>query len=108
MLKDKACTAFSVACIKHIDSVNAELLRRTSIFQSKIDERTLHQRDIIQSASTALYWLVQRGMAYHNFKSMIQLLRAIGLDNLEHLQHLSMWSALEILMVMGWVGESGL
>ncbi len=86
---------------KHIDSVNSELLRRTSIFQSKIDERTLHQRDIIRSAFTALYWLVQRGMAYHNFKSMIELLRAIGLEKMEHFQHLSMWSAREILMVMG-------
>ena len=35
---------------KHQDSIAAEMLRRTSILQEKIDQSNIHQHDILHSA----------------------------------------------------------
>ena len=52
---------------KHQDSIAAEMLKRTSIFQEKLDERNLHRHEILYSAFMSLYWQVQHGIAYRNF-----------------------------------------
>lgn len=67
---------------KHQDSTAAEMLKRTSIFQEKLDERNLHQHQILYSAFMSLYWQVQHGIAYRNFPSMLQLMRTIFAMNL--------------------------
>ena len=85
---------------KHQDSIAAEMLRRTSIFQEKLDERNLHQHKILHSAFMSLYWQVQHGIAYRNFPSMLKLMRSIGL---EHFRHESLWSVRGILTTMGRV-----
>ena len=41
---------------KHQDSIAAKMLRRTSIFQEKLDERNLHQQKILHSAFMSLNW----------------------------------------------------
>ena len=86
---------------KHQDSIAAEMLRRTSIFQEKLDERNLHQHAILHSAFMSLYWQVQHGIAYRNFPSMLKLMRSIGLEKLEHFRHESLWSVRGILTTMG-------
>ena len=88
---------------KHQDSIAAEMLRRTSIFQEKLDERNLHQHAILHSAFMSLYWQVQHGIAYRNFPSMLKLMRSIGLEKLEHFRHESLWSVRGILTTMGRV-----
>ena len=88
---------------KHQDSIAAEMLRRTSIFQEKLDERNLHQHEILQSAFMSLYWQVQHGIAYRNFPSMLKLLRTIGLEKMEHFRHESLWSVRGIITTMGRV-----
>lgn len=69
---------------KHQDSIAAEMLKRTSIFQEKLDERNLR-------------------IAYRNFPSMLKMMRTIGLEKLEHFQHESLWSVRGILTTMGRV-----
>ena len=88
---------------KHQDSIAAEMLKRTSIFQEKLDERNLHRHEILYSAFMSLYWLVQHGIAYRNFPSMLKMMRTIGLEKLEHFQHESLWSVRGILTTMGKV-----
>ena len=88
---------------KHQDSVAAEMLKRTSIFQEKLDERNLHRYEILYSTFMSLYWQVQHGIAYRNFPSMLKMMRTIGLEKLEHFQHESLWSARGILTTMGRV-----
>jgi len=88
---------------KHQDSIAAEMLKRTSIFQEKLDERNLHRQEILYSAFMSLYWQVQHGIAYRNFPSMLKMMRAIGLEKLEHFQHESLWSVRGILTTMGRV-----
>ena len=41
---------------KHQDFIAAKMLRRTSIFQEKLDERNLHQQKILHSAFMSLNW----------------------------------------------------
>lgn len=88
---------------KHQDSIAAEMLRRTSIFQEKLDERNLYQHKILHSAFMSLYWQVQHGIAYRNFTSMLKLMRSLGLEKLEHFRHESLWSVRGILTTMGRV-----
>lgn len=88
---------------KHQDSIAAEMIRRTSIFQEKLDERNLHRHEILYSAFMSLYWQVQHGIAYRNFPSMLKMMRMIGLEKLEHFQHESLWSVRGILTTMGRV-----
>ena len=88
---------------KHQDSIAAEMLKRTSIFQEKLDERNLHRHEILYSAFMSLYWQVQHGIAYRNFPSMLKMMRTIGLEKLEHFQHESLWSVRGILTTMGRV-----
>ena len=66
---------------KHQDSIAAEMLKRTSIFQEKLDEHNLHRHEILYSA----------------------FMRTIGLEKLEHFQHESLWSVRGILTMMGRV-----
>lgn len=40
---------------KHQDSIAAEMLKRTSIFQEKLDEHNLHRQEILYSAFMSLY-----------------------------------------------------
>ena len=49
---------------KHQDSIAAEMLKRTLIFQEKLDERSLHRHEILYSAFMSLYWQVQHGIAF--------------------------------------------
>ena len=79
------------------------MLKRTSIFQEKLDERNLHRHEILYSAFMSLYWQVQHGIAYRNFPSMLKMMRTIGLEKLEHFQHESLWSVRGILTTMGRV-----
>ena len=88
---------------KHQDSIAAEMLKRTSIFQEKLDERNLHRHEILYSAFMSLYWQVQHGISYRNFPSMLKMMRTIGLEKLEHFQHESLWSVRGILTTMGRV-----
>jgi len=69
---------------KHEDSIAAEMLSRTSIFQEKLDKRNLYQHKILNSAFMSLYWQVQHGIAYRNFPSMLKLMQSLGLEKLEH------------------------
>ena len=85
---------------KHQDSIAAEMIKRTSIFQEKLDERNLHRHEILYSAFMSLYW---HGFAYRNFPSMLKMMRTIGLEKLEHFQHKSLWSVRGILTTMGRV-----
>ena len=41
---------------KHQHSIAAKMLRRTSIFQEKLNERNLHQQKILHSAFMSLNW----------------------------------------------------
>ena len=70
---------------KHQDSIAAEMIKRTSIFQEQ--ERYLHRHEILYSAFMLLYWQVQHGIAYQNFSSMLKMMQTIGLEKLEHFQH---------------------
>lgn len=88
---------------KHQDSIAAEMLKRTSIFREKLDERNLHRQEILCSAFMSLYWQVQHGIAYRNFPSVLKMMWVIGLEKLEHFQHKSLWSVREILKTMSRV-----
>ena len=70
---------------KHQDSIAAEMLKRTSIFQEKLDERNLHRHEILYSAFMSLYWQVQHGIAYRNFPSMLKMMRTSwSISNMNH------------------------
>ena len=58
---------------KHQDSIAAEMLRRTSIFQEKLDERNLHQHAILHSAFMSLYWQVQHGIALSQLSLYVEV-----------------------------------
>jgi len=81
---------------KSQDSIAAEMLRRTSIPQEKIDEHNLHQHEILQSAFLD-------GTAKRNFPSMLKLMRTISLEKLEPFRHESLWLIREILQTIGRV-----
>ena len=88
---------------KHQDSIAVDMLKRSSIFQEKLDERNLHWQEILFSDFISWYWQVQHGIAYRNFPSMLKLMQAIGLEKLEHFQDKSLWSVRGILTTMGRV-----
>ncbi|CAH3171343.1 unnamed protein product, partial [Porites lobata] len=73
---------------KHQHSIAAKMLRRTSIFQEKLNERNLHQQKILHSAFMSLNW-----------HSLMQL--SIDVEKLEHFWHKSVWSVRGIFKTMG-------
>jgi len=81
---------------KKVDSIAAEMLRRISILQEKIDQHNLHQHEILQSAFLD-------GTAYRNFPSMLKVMRTIGLEKLGHFRQESLWLIREILQTIGRV-----
>lgn len=88
---------------KHKDAVEAEMIRRVSVFDKALAEKTSLQTDVLHAAFTALYWLVQVGMAYRNFRSLLNMMRIIGLQKLTHFQHESLWSTRGMLLVIAEV-----
>ena len=66
------------------------MIQRVSVFQKKVDERKNCNEEIL---FTALYCLINHGVAYRNFISLLDMISHVGLEKLEHLQHQSNWSA---------------
>ena len=85
---------------RHKNAVEAEMIQRVSVFQVKLYERRSCNVEILYGGFTALYWLVKHGMAYRNFISILDMIRHIGFERLEHFQHQSNWSARGMVLIM--------
>lgn len=75
--------------LQHKDAAEAEMLGRVAVFHDEVQERKIVKDDIMFKAYYGAYWLVKEEISNRKFQSLLDLLKFLGLDEMEHFQYFS-------------------
>ena len=87
--------------LQHKDAAEADMLGRVAVFHDEVQERKIVKDDIMFKASYGAYWLVKEEISNRKFQSLLDLLKFLGLDEMEHFQYFSAGFMREIFLALG-------
>ena len=97
----KSAVQEHLATQQHKDAIEAEMLRRVSVFHKEIQERKIVKDDVIFKAFYSAYWLIKEEISNRKFSSVLDLLKLLGLDEMKYFQYSSQGSMREIFLALG-------
>ena len=87
--------------LQHKDAAEAEMLGRVAVFHDEVQERKIVKDDIMFKAYYGAYWRVKEEISNRKFQSLLELLKFLGLDEMEHFQYFSAGFMREIFLALG-------
>ena len=88
---------------QHKSSVEAEMIRRVSVFHKEIEQRYQSRDDVIHSAFLSLYWLAKEEVANKKFAALPEMTELLGLSNMKFFDHRSAGASCKMLLILGQV-----
>lgn len=88
---------------QHKSAVEAEMIRRVSVFHKEIERRDQSRDDVIHSAFLALYWLAKEEVANKKFAALLEMTELLGLSDMKFFNHRSAGGTREMLLILGQV-----
>ena len=86
---------------QHIAAIEAELLRRVSVFHHQVNYREQVKEDFYHKTFSMLYWVAKEELANCKFVCLLELVEELGVSNIKLFQHRSSGSVREMFLLLG-------
>ena len=88
---------------QHKSAVEAEMIRRVSVFHKEIERRDQSRDNVVHSAFLSLYWFAKEEVANKKFAALLEVTEFLGLSNMKFFYHRSAGATREMLLILGQV-----